>query len=83
MALAAPCALWLCSARGGARELEWWESCSPLSLIICVAVDVACALPRHAWGNIIFTDGVTFYLPINGNSNFGSFVASESEMKQF
>lgn len=41
-------------------------------LIICVAMDVVCALPSHARGNIIFTNEVTFYLLLNGNSNFGS-----------
>lgn len=45
----------------------------PLRLTICVAMDVVCSLPSHAEGNIIFTDGVAFYLLLNGNSDFGSF----------
>ncbi len=41
---------------------------------MCMAMDVVCALPSHTRGNIIFTDGVTFYLLLSGNSNFGSFL---------
>ena len=36
-------------------------------------MDVVCVLPSHAQGNIIFTDGVTFYLQLNVNCNLGSF----------
>lgn len=41
---------------------------------LCMATDGFSDLPSPTQGNIIFTDGVTFYLPLTGNSNFGSFL---------
>lgn len=74
--LRAPCALWFCSTRVCACELKWWESCFFFFEVnyLCMAMDVVCALPSHTRGNIIFTDGVTFYLLLSGNSNFRSFL---------